>query len=862
MGEFSKRISNKFDENDLFSYTQQLLDNYPYAVLIFKVIKEHNHPLDFILIAKNSTVRKFERDFPFFQGYQKLSSIPENDNKKFTKFKDFLFDNEKLELVDYQKDAEIVKLKKCYLDKETIQINITTAEQDFPFRQLALLKHDILYQVEFQANNYKNWQYFGNIEELTHHTYDELLALPSGWFSLIKELPDILINPEQEVHGLEYQELQIKQQDKNYLWVAHNLKLENKGNKQILYGSITNIDHKKRNELYLNHLKTAFEQTSSSIIITDVKGRIQYVNKKFTESTGYLSSEILGKYPSILKSGYTSQQQYQMLWDVIRSGKIWRGQFLNKKKNGETYWEQAVIAPVFNEKSEIINYVAIKDDVTAYKLIEKDRQKVENALKANEEKFRSLFNIATDPIMISNMHGVLVQANDTACQLFAINKRSITELDQFLPDNQVKELLSFMNSGAVEKRFLQEYTLNKNGKEYIFEFNSSLMPLGSSKGILTIARDITDRKRAEKVIIENETKFRLLVENVKAIFWLLDLKSLQLMYISPVFKKLFGASAESKLQENVNYFLQLVHPDDLPMVTKNLKKSLRENIGQLQFRIVNAAGEEVWLQYKTYVITAPDNKLVQVGFCEDITESRSISEQLKYQNDELNKINKELDQFVYRVSHNLRAPLTSILGIANLLKTIKKENDKQEYLKLIETSIYKLDETIHEIIDYSKNSRVDIQYDIIDLHSLIEETLDSLRFMDEENSISVSTHLAIDKNIYSDANRIKVILTNLLSNAYKYADNSKQEKNIKINAILLENTLQLEVYDNGIGIRDSDVDKIFKMFYRGTEKSFGAGLGLAIVKEVVDKLGGTIELQSDVYQYSAFKVSFPVEINQ
>ncbi len=132
------------------------------------------------------------------------------------------------------------------------------------------------------------------------------------------------------------------------------------------------ITEQKKAEEEVRRLSLAVEQSTSIIMITGTSGRIEYVNKKFTEATGYALNEILGKSPSILKSGDKSANEYKMLWDTIRAGKIWKGEFRNIKKNGEIYLEAASIFPLKNEDNQIINYVGIKEDITENKKTEEE----------------------------------------------------------------------------------------------------------------------------------------------------------------------------------------------------------------------------------------------------------------------------------------------------------------------------------------------------------------------------------------------------------------------------------------------------------------------------------------------------------
>ena len=132
----------------------------------------------------------------------------------------------------------------------------------------------------------------------------------------------------------------------------------------------------KQSEKEAKKLSMAIENSPSSVFITNVNGKIEYVNPKFTEITGYEPEEIVGKNPSILKSGTKTAEEYKILWDTISSGKTWYGEFYNKKKNGELYWESASIASITDPYGNITNYVAVKEDITEKKKMEEELTKL------------------------------------------------------------------------------------------------------------------------------------------------------------------------------------------------------------------------------------------------------------------------------------------------------------------------------------------------------------------------------------------------------------------------------------------------------------------------------------------------------
>lgn len=240
--------------------------------------------------------------------------------------------------------------------------------------------------------------------------------------------------------------------------------------------SIANL--KKASDLQLQKVLKAIEHTSASIIISDVKGNIEYVNPAFTSLTGYLFEEIIGQSPRILKSGHTADSEYAQLWFNLTHKKEWAGEFCNKKKNGEIFWEYAVISPVLNEAGEIINYVAVKENITAQKSLQEDQRRLTTDLiKRNHdlEKFSyvlshnirgPLSNILglKDAIIRSNTNNVeqgLLQAISTSAEAMDLVIRDVTEViskNNFsLEEKKEVDFENLLNSLKEDiKNFIQE----------------------------------------------------------------------------------------------------------------------------------------------------------------------------------------------------------------------------------------------------------------------------------------------------------------------------------------------------------------------------------------------------------------------
>lgn len=239
------------------------------------------------------------------------------------------------------------------------------------------------------------------------------------------------------------------------------------------------------------------------------------------------------------------------------------------------------------------------------------------------------------------------------------------------------------------------------------------------------------------------------------------------------------------------------------------------------------------------------------------SESELIQKEIfaQQKNEELHKANEALDRFVYSVSHDLRSPLSSILGLINLANLTKDPEELNQIMKMIEGRVHAQDKFIREIIDYSRNARTEIITESIALELLVQEVIESLKFDTLANKIDFKVNITPGVILISDKIRLTVILSNLIGNAIKYHDFRKSNPFIEIGYNGNQNFLYVE--DNGTGVMPQHQDKIFNMFYRGSDRVTGSGLGLFITKEAVSKLGGSIEVKSEYGIGSTFTVRLP-----
>jgi signal transduction histidine kinase len=233
------------------------------------------------------------------------------------------------------------------------------------------------------------------------------------------------------------------------------------------------------------------------------------------------------------------------------------------------------------------------------------------------------------------------------------------------------------------------------------------------------------------------------------------------------------------------------------------------------------------------------------GFLIDVTQRRNDRKALLDSNNQLQKINAELDNFVYSVSHDLRSPLLAIQGLLNLIFSAAGEvnKDTQTYLSMIGSSVNRMDDTIKEILEYSRNSRLDVSVKAIDISQLIHEIFEDVKHI-YPDSIKMEFSMEGEGLFYSDPYRINTLFKNIISNAVKYQRHGAEPSYLKVQAKMHAGQLLMRFEDNGEGIGETHIDKIFDMFYRASNTSVGTGLGLYICREIVNNLGGSISVVS------------------
>jgi PAS domain S-box-containing protein len=368
---------------------------------------------------------------------------------------------------------------------------------------------------------------------------------------------------------------------------------------------------------------------------------------------------------------------------------------------------------------------------------------------------------------------------------------------------------------------------------------------------LRLQEELKNKSIAERTIFEKDQIIRSINENLReAVFRASQNK---IIYINQAFVELFGYESE---KEALN-----ASPEDFYFNKESYKHILlklvkHRSIKSEEILLRRKDGSVFWGLLSSMITEGKDGNDYFDGAIVDITTQKRNEENLKNANTQLQKVNSELDRFVYSASHDLRAPLKSMLGLLNLIE-LERDQDISLYLDRMRSSVIKLDHFITDIIDYSLNTRVEVTAEPINLNELIDDCFLHFKYLPYSESINKVVAFKSDTPFYGDKKRLQIIFNNLISNAINYRNPSQQQPFIKIDVDTKSDISMINIHDNGMGIEEIHIDKIFNMFYRGTTNSTGSGLGLYIVKEALEKMHGKIQVTSKRNIGTTFTIQLP-----
>lgn len=501
----------------------------------------------------------------------------------------------------------------------------------------------------------------------------------------------------------------------------------------------------------------------------------------------------------------------------------------------------------------LIKFAGTVQDITNAKIKERKT-------KENEQLFKTL---------IANFPGGTIDIIDKDFKYVFTGGKELEDLPQNPEDVFGKSIYELYDSELADK--LESYLKRcLQGEQLTFDidyegkyWNVFAIPLYNEfediDKVMVLTQNITLQRKADKGLKETHkslSDFRKALD-VASYVAILNEKA-EFNYLN---ENLVGLSGFS-LEELVNQSFEKILDKEKIVATffEEIKDILLSGeIWQGELICIDKNQENFWLNMSIIPFldeSGTPYQFLAVG--NNDTVRKKAEEQIKIQNKELTRINAELDRFVYSTSHDIRSPLVSILGLINIARLELKEGDVVDgYLGMIEKSVKKLDKFVQEIIHYSQNARMEVKYEQIDFESLVQEVFEGLKQVDGYNNIKLIIDCKTETPFFTDSNRLRVALNNLLANAILYQRKSIDDPYVEVKVEADKNIVSIIVKDNGIGISKEYIDKVFDMFFKATTFSSGSGLGLYVVKESMTILDGDISVVSKQNEGATFTMNIP-----
>jgi PAS domain S-box-containing protein len=385
------------------------------------------------------------------------------------------------------------------------------------------------------------------------------------------------------------------------------------------------------------------------------------------------------------------------------------------------------------------------------------------------------------------------------------------------------------------------------------------------ESIFIFAYEVTQQVDARKTIEEYATKVRQILDSIPQIAWTADAKGKN-TYSNNRWYEYTGAKLGSSSEDGTT-LIQFLHPDDIELTIENWKQSLQHSQPlEIECRIRRKDGVYRWMLNRALPIKNSHHEITEwVGTCTDIHDQKTAIEELakaqlelETKNEELTRVNVDLDNFVYTASHDLRSPITNLDGLQQMLRERlegKLDDTAQKLMEHMTTSVTKLNRTINDLTEIVKvQKEKDQAWEEVDFQEVLEDVQADVQPLIVQSQARIDVNFDVQTIDYA-RKHLRSILYNLLSNAIKYRS-PKHPLHIRLHTKAVENKVCLSVSDNGLGIDQSQVDKIFMMFKRAHTHVEGSGIGLYMVKRIVENYGGQIKVESKLGVGTTFNVYF------
>jgi PAS domain S-box-containing protein len=617
----------------------------------------------------------------------------------------------------------------------------------------------------------------------------------------------------------------------------------------------TRLDRMKSEEL-IHNLTLAVDQSPASVVITDLDATIQYVNQRFTEISGYSAAEAIGNSPRILSSGLTDRAVYRDMWRALRAGKVWRGEIINRRKTGETYWDAVSITPVRNDTGTVSHYLAIQQDVT-------DRRLTEQVLREREERFRQLAENINEVFFISDVNFretlYISPAYETIWGRTRAdayeNPRSF--LDAVHPEDRDALMHAIARAQQGEDPGSLEFRVVRPDGD-IRWVTSHAVPIRDETGkvyrISGVASDITERRRAEHASAETAARMRAITE---ASFDGIVFSVGGIIHdVNRGFAEMLGYSVDELTGMPA---VSLVAAEELAAASDRLSKDTE---GTFEIALLHRGGQRLRFDatVKTYEFGGRRGRIAALR---NVTEQRLLEAQLR----QAQKM-EAVGRLAGGVAHDFNNLLTVIMSYAEfLLPSFPATDARRDDLEQVVQAAHAAAGLTRQLLAFTRQQV--IQPRLVILEEVVSHSKRILQRLLGED-IELIANLRNRSMVLIDPGQVEQVIMNLAVNARDAMPNGGK---LSIETMMVDldeayahmhlgaapgRYAMLAISDSGIGMDQETQTRIFEPFFTTKDPGKGTGLGLATVYGIVKQAGGFVWVYSELGHGATFKIYLPL----
>lgn len=545
------------------------------------------------------------------------------------------------------------------------------------------------------------------------------------------------------------------------------------------------------------------------------------------------------------------------------------------RKDGSVLWGDVSTTSIMDANSEPVRAIAVVADITKLK-------ESEQALKDSEEHYRGVFENAGVGINVLDRDGKIVQVNQALLTMLGYNQSELFEhtfAEITYPDDREisnQNLEALMSGEKGSYRFEKRY-LRKDGSVLWADLSTTsiLGPDLKPTKVVGVIADITKGKQAEAELKqyserleemvelrttelrESENRFRDLVEAMSDLVWEVDQNGVY-TYFSPKIGDLLGYEPEVALGSTFPSFMSKEEAERISDNVKEIVTSIRPFKG-LEIKHIHRDGHSVFLEISGVpIINFFGEFRGYRGVCRDITKRKQAEEVLRQRTQELERSNKDLEQFAYVAAHDLREPLVAIGAYLKVLERLTKNTIEDTGRKCMAKAInlvLRMDAMLQGLLAYSRLALTPVSYDVTDCNVCLADAISNLGLLLKKSGAIITSDTL--PSVKVNASQLVQIFQNLIGNAIKYRE--LEPLRIHIGFVSKESEYEFSVSDNGIGIEPPYLDRIFNMFERVKDLSgpSGTGIGLSTCRKIVERYGGRIWVDSKLGKGSTFYFTLP-----